>query len=118
MVVEGIEAADLAKGPGHYPGTASFGSDGASAIAGHSSGWGAPFMHMGRLVRGDRIVLTTKDARYVYAVTSTIVVQPTAVWVLGGDLHSSASKKLVLTTCWPVFTHRQRLIVFADLVPA
>ena len=118
MVVEGIEPGDLSKGPGHYPGTASFGSTGASAIAGHSSGWGAPFMHLGRLRRGDRIMLRTKDSSFTYTVTSTLVVQPTAVWVLGGDPHSTAARKLVLTTCWPVFTHRQRLIIFADLTSA
>jgi len=116
IVVEGIEPNDLAKGPGHYPGTAPIGGAGASAIAGHSSGWGAPFMHLGRLRPGDTIVLSTRGSTFVYRVTSTTVVAPTAVQVLAGDPRSTASHKLVLTTCWPVFTHRQRLIVFADLV--
>jgi sortase A len=115
IVVEGIDASDLAKGPGHYPGTAPIGGQGATAIAGHSSGWGAPFMHVGRLHRGDLIVLRTAYRTFTYRVTSTEVVAPTAVQVLSGDPHSLSSHKLVLTTCWPLFTHRQRLIVFADL---
>jgi len=118
IVVDGVRLSDLARGPGWYPTSAPIGADGATAIAGHSSGWGHPFMHLGDLRSGDLVVLRVPGHLYTYAVTRTETVNPDAVWVLAGDPASRASHKLVLTTCTPVFTSRYRLIVWADLVAA
>jgi sortase A len=116
MVVEGVGMKQLAEGPGHYPQSAAIGSQGVTAIAGHSSGWGAPFMHFDRLLEGAIVILDTKNHEYRYVVTHRGVAKPTDIWVLTGDPWSSAPSKLVLTTCWPIFTNRDRLIVWADLV--
>jgi sortase A len=118
IVVDGVSLADLAKGPGWYPTSAPVGDPGATAIAGHSSGWGHPFMHLGDVRTGDLIVLRVPGHLYTYRVTHTRTVGPDAVWVLLGDPLSAASHKLVLTTCTPVFTSRYRLVVFADLISA
>ena len=43
---EGVQLADLAQGPGHYPGTPLPGQIGDAAIAGHRTTHGAPFYHV------------------------------------------------------------------------
>ena len=115
IVVEGTSLDRLAYGPGHYTQTAPFGGRGATAIAGHRTGWGSPFINLDKLRPADEVVLETPSAVYAYRVTRSIVVDPEDSWVLGGDPQSSAERKLVLTTCTPKFTALRRLIVFADL---
>jgi len=116
MVVEGVGMKQLAEGPGHYPQSAPIGSQGVTAIAGHSSGWGAPFMHFDRLLEGATVIVDAKRHEYRYVITHRGVVKPADVWVLNGDPWSSAPSKLVLTTCWPIFSSKERLILWGDLV--
>jgi sortase A len=116
IVVEGIGMKQLAMGPGHYPHTVPIGTPGVSAIAGHSSGWGAPFMRIGRLQPGDLIIVKARGKTFRYRVMNTFVVEPNAMWVLQGNPSSPAKMQLVLTTCWPVFTNKHRLILWADLI--
>ena len=59
IVVSGTAESDLAKGPGHYVGTAAPGQAGNVAIAGHRTTNGAPFNRLGQLAIGDKIFLTT-----------------------------------------------------------
>src|SRR6266542_4367856 len=100
IVVEGIGMRELAKGPGHYPHTVPVGDPGVSAIAGHSSGWGAPFMKLGRLQPGDLIVVKARGHTLRYRLTNSFVVEPNNVWVVNGNPQSPAERQLVLTTCW------------------
>lgn len=116
MVVEGVGMKQLAEGPGHYSQSAPIGSQGVTAIAGHSSGWGAPFMRFDRLLEGAVVILDARKHEYRYIITHRGVVKPTDVWVLKGDPWSRAPSKLVLTTCWPIFTSKERLILWGDLV--
>ena len=76
IVVEGVDVADLRKGPGHYPGTALPGVRGNVAIAGHRTTYGAPFQDINELDPGDEIILTTVTGRYVYRVTGTTDREP------------------------------------------
>jgi sortase A len=112
-VVEGTTEADLSKGPGHYIGTAVPGQAGNVAIAGHRTTYGAPFNGLGRLVRGDRIILTTvfgQNLTYVVAGTPQAV-SPSDVAVLNyfGD------NRITLTTCNPEFSSTQRLVAVGML---
>lgn len=116
IVVEGVKLSDLAYGPGHYPTSAKIGSKGASAIAGHRTGWGSPFINLDKVSPGDEIVLETVEATYTYRVTSTKIVNPTETGVLAGDPSSKATHKLVVTTCTPKYTSKRRLIIFGDLI--
>lgn len=116
ITVEGVSRAALAKGPGRYPETARLGEPGTTGIAGHRTGWGAPFFDLDKLERGDSVTFTTTTGIYTYKVTRKIVVDPEDVWVLNGDPRSRAAFKLALTTCTPKFTSLRRLIVWADLV--
>lgn len=117
IVVEGVSLSVLGYGPGRYPDSADIGAKGVTAIAGHRTGWGSPFINLDKLSAGDEIILRTAQATYTYRVTrSDVVVKPTDYWVIKGDPNSKAPSKLTLTTCTPKYTSKNRLIVWADLV--
>lgn len=117
LVVEGVSLSRLSFGPGRYPSTAKFGSQGSSAVAGHRTGWGSPFINLDKLRAGDEIEVESIDGvRYRYRVTKRIIVGPEATWVLDGNPDSTATSQLTLTTCDPKFTSRNRMIVWADLI--
>ncbi|MFE7956945.1 class E sortase [Streptomyces sp. NPDC057413] len=123
VVVEGVGQGDLAKGPGHYPGSALPGAVGNFAVAGHRTGWGEPFRRLDELVRGDALVVEWRGRTYTYQVTATKTVKPTDVGVVlpvpnkPGATPDKA--RITLTTCAdrdPVtraYTHR--LIVWGEL---
>ena len=69
MVVEGVGDDDLARGPGHFPGTALPGEVGNFAVAGHRATHGEPFAHLDKLEEGDPVVVETVDGWLVYDVT-------------------------------------------------
>jgi sortase A len=110
-VVSGTNTGDLAKGPGHYTGTALPGQYGNVAIAGHRTTHGAPFNRLAELARYDHIYLTDlAGQRLDYVVVATpFAVSPSDTSVLNyfGD------NRLTLTTCNPEFSATQRLIVVA-----
>lgn len=115
VVVEGVERADLKKGPGHYPGTALPGQLGNVVISGHRTTYGAPFNRLDELNPGDPVVIETRTAWFTYTVQRVFVVKPTAVAVTypvpdhPGAIPSQ--RLLTLTTCNPKYSARQRLIV-------
>jgi sortase A len=111
VFVEGTEAPDLRRGPGHYPATPLPGQRGTVAIAGHRTTYGAPFHDVDKLRRGDRIELDMPYGRFTYRVERLKIVEPTAVDVtdpVGYD-------RLVLSACHPLYSAAQRIIVFARL---
>ncbi len=117
IVVDGVRLSDLAYGPGRYPSSVRIGRAGSTAIAGHRTGWGSPFLNMDKLNPGARVALETSDGKvHVYRVTRSIVVGPDDGWVLRGNPNSKAERQLTLTTCTPKYTSRNRLIVWADFV--
>jgi sortase A len=112
-VVEGTAEGDLAKGPGHYIGTAMPGQSGNVAIAGHRTTYGAPFNHLDQLTTGDRVMLTTTSGELLTYVVSQapVAVSPRDVLIL----NTFADNRLTLTTCNPKFSASQRLVVVATL---
>lgn len=118
--VEGVSNADLAKGPGHYPGTAMPGEVGNTVFSGHRTTYGGPFNRLDELVAGDQILVDTASATHVYRMTGSKIVLPTDVSVIApvpGKPGAKAKKaRLTLTTCHPKFSAAYRLIVFAELV--
>jgi sortase A len=113
VVVEGIGGGDLRKGPGHYPDTALPGQRGTVGIAGHRTTYGAPFRHVDDLERGDRIALRMPYGTFAYRVERTRIVAPTAVEVVD----PVAYDRLVLTACHPLYSAKERIVVFARLEP-
>lgn len=117
FVVEGTSRDELARGPGHYVGTALPGEDGNMAIAGHRTTYAAPFFHLHQLQEGDEVHVTGRDGRrHVYRFLERRIVAPTETWVLEPDPLGRGRPLLTLTTCHPRFSAAQRMIVFAELV--
>ncbi len=118
-VFEGTDLAVLAKGVGHYSGTAVPGEVGNFAVAGHRTTWGRPFHDIDLLRDGDRVVVRTADHVYVYAVTGHEVVLPTRVEVVAPvpDDPGAApdAAVLTLTSCHPRYSATERYVVHAAL---
>jgi sortase A len=110
-VVEGTDADNLRKGPGHYPDTPLPGQHGTSAIAGHRTTYGAPFRNLDKLKRNDRIVVELPYGTFVYRVDRTQIVDDSALWVTKRVGHD----QLVLTACHPLYSAAQRIVAFARL---
>jgi sortase A len=111
VFVAGTGSKSLKKGPGHYPRTPLPGQDGTVGVAGHRTTYLAPFRHLDRLRRDDRIVATMPYGRFSYRVEGSRVVRPSRLSVLRRASHD----RLVLTTCTPLFSAARRLIVTARL---
>lgn len=112
VIVEGVQAAQLRTGPGHYPGTPLPGEAGNVAIAGHRTTYAHPFYDLNAVTAGDKIVITTPQGIFVYAARSSSVVSPTDVSVVG----PTPGAQLTLTTCTPRFSASTRLVLHAVLV--
>lgn len=105
----GVGAPVLAKGPGHYPGTALPGDGGTIGLAGHRVTHTRPFLRLNRLRKGDAIILVLRGRRHAYRVFTMRIVPPHQVWPLAGR----GGEQLVLTACHPPRTDALRLVVFA-----
>ena len=105
-VVEGTTLAQLAEGPGHVPGTQLPGEPGNFAVAAHDITAGNPFLHLGRLRKGDGIAVTTVNGTYQYRVLSERVVRYTDVGVLDPVPDEPGQQPvqqfITLLTCTPV----------------
>jgi sortase A len=120
VVIEGVDPADLRKGPGHYPGTALPGEKGNFVVSGHRTTYSAPFNRADELHDGDRILVDTRAGQFIYKVTGKKVVSPGQVDVTSPvPFHpgqSPARRLITLTTCHPKFSAAKRLIIFGELV--
>lgn len=121
-VVAGVTPEQLARGPGHYPGTALPGELGNVVVAGHNSrtNAGAPFVDLEHVRVGDAIVLETSAGAWTYTVTATRVVPPTAVSVLlpvrDDPVGTPVTSQLTLITCDYSLGATNRLVVEAEIV--
>jgi sortase A len=111
VVVKGSSPGDLREGPGTYDQSPLPGVPGTAAIAGHRTTYLAPFRHLDSLRPGDRITMEMPYATFTYRVERTRIVGPDAVWIL----RRMAYDRLVLSACHPLFSAKQRIVVFARL---
>jgi sortase A len=109
IVVQGTEAGDLRKGPGHYPSTAFPGEGSTVAVAGHRTTYGAPFSRIDALESGDAITVELPYGTVEYRVTSHRIVDDNDLSVL----ESRDREELVLQACHPRFFSSQRYLVYA-----
>jgi len=118
-VIEDTGLDVLARGVGHYVGTAMPGEVGNVGLAGHRTTYGAPFNRIHELQPGDRVVIETAAAYSVYVVDSHTIVPPTHTEVIApvpGEPGAAASEGwLTMTSCHPMFSARERYIVHARL---
>jgi sortase A len=117
VVVEGVRQIDIRYAPGHYPSSAQAGQIGNFSVAGHRSP--AIFWDLDKMRAGDVVVVETRTTFYIYKVTSTEIVKPTAVEVVAPVPDQPGVKPtvamLTLTTCNPKWDNYQRLIVHGQL---
>lgn len=73
VVIEGTEAEDLAKGPGHLVGSAIPGQPGTSAILGRSSTYGSAFDRIDELKAGQVVTVTTAQGEHTYEIIDSTV---------------------------------------------
>lgn len=123
VVGEGTSRAvldSLEQGLAHYTDSAQPGQLGNFAVAGHRNGQGGPFTHLDELRVGDRIVVQTATAWYVYEFRNHEYVPPTAVGVVAAVPQQPTTppdgRYLTLTTCNPEWSAAGRLIAYATLV--
>jgi sortase A len=109
VVVRGTRPDDLERAPGLLDTTALPGERGTVAIAGHRTTYGAPFRHLDRLRRGDRLTVAMPYATLRYAVEDARIVDAGDVSVLRTVGHP----RLVLTACHPLFSAARRIVVYA-----
>jgi sortase A len=109
VVVRGTRPDDLERAPGLLDDVALPGEAGTAAIAGHRTTYGAPFRHIDRLRRGDRLTVTMPYGTFRYAVEGTRIVDPGDLSVLRTVGHS----RLVLSACHPLFSAARRIVVYA-----
>ncbi|GGL03777.1 class E sortase [Salinibacterium xinjiangense] len=116
-VAEGIDADVLRNGIGHYPGTQIPGDVGNAAFAAHRTGNGSPFFDIEKLQVGDSIYFEMEAGWYRYVVRSLEYVPATGVGVLEPVPQSpdiaATDRILTLTSCNPVFTADERIIVYS-----
>jgi len=104
----------LKKGPAHYPATADpWDGTGRVGIAGHRTTYLHPFLNLDQVRAGDMIELHTQRGIYIYEVDRNFK-RPEAG--SGVVLEQTKRPTLVLTTCHPKYSSRERLIVTATLV--
>jgi sortase A len=109
VVVEGTGSDDLKRGPGRDARTFMPGEGKLVYIAGHRTTYSAPFAHIDRLERGDRVRLEMPYATVVYVVTRHRIVDDQDLSVL----RSGAREEVALQACHPRFFATQRYIVWA-----
>jgi sortase A len=110
VVLEGTDLPELAKGPGWYRESVLPG-EGNTAIAGHRTMHGAWFRHLDKLSEGDEIIVGYDLRGYTYRVEEVFVVAKND-WSVIDDCGYPV---LTLTTCHPVGSASQRLVVRAAM---
>lgn len=111
VVVEGVGTEDLKLGPGHMPTTALPGDEGNAVISGHRTTYGGPFHDLHLLEVGSPISFFYPNGREAeFIVTEVLIVAPTDVWVI----ENREGSTLTLTTCNPIGSARERLVIFAE----
>ncbi|MDO4540544.1 MAG: class E sortase [Syntrophomonadaceae bacterium] len=112
-VIGGTSVQQLKRAPGLYSNSLLPCATGATvSIAAHRDVYGAWFYNIDRMTDGDRMYLHLGDKTYTYEYESTLIVEPTDTSVLNQRGYGS----LVLTSCTPKGTSKQRIIVIGRLI--
>ena len=117
LVGDGVSADVLRRVPGRYPQTAGLGEPGNIAIAGHRTGWTAPFRRINDLRQGDHIILQSPNGeRFEYEVVRKFVTNASDLSVLDQSPRFGSDFIVTLTTGEPLRSSERRLIIQGVLV--
>lgn len=115
---EEIYKQKLLAGVAHANGSYFPGQDGMVFLFAHSTDsiarileYNAKFINIYQLDVGDKVELNYKGKLYQYNITDKKIISPKEI-----ELIRQANSDLVLSTCWPLGTNWQRLILFAEVV--
>jgi sortase A len=112
LMVNGTDHDTLKKGPGRDGRTFMPGENRLVYIAGHRTTYLAPFSHIDRLRRGDRVTIEVPYGTFIYAVTRHRIVKSTDLSVLRSPQHELVE----LQACHPRFFATHRYIAYAQLL--
>ncbi len=118
QIVSGISDDRLALGVGWYKVSQKPGTKGNIGLAGHRTTFPAPFFFLDKMRVADSVILIVGNELHRYLVKGNEsgepydVVQPSAIGVLSYLGYDSVT----LTTCTPIGTANQRLVVHAKLM--
>ena len=112
ILVDGTDHHSLTKGPGRDVRTAMPGEGKLVYIAGHRTTYLAPFSHIDRLRKGDRVTLRMPYATLVYSITGHRIVVASDLSVL----KSHGYEQIALQACHPRFFATHRYIAYGKLV--
>jgi sortase A len=111
IVVEGTNADQLRKGPGHLPVSPLPGQIGNSVLAAHAIAYGGPFGDLRRLHDGDVIRTLTGQGSFTYRVTGHKAVGPSDI----GPMRATPDNRLTMITASGLLASH-RYVVTASLV--
>lgn len=121
-VVAGVEADDLSRGVGWYPGSALPGQIGNMALAGQRVTHGEPFRRLLELKVGDEVIVETATAVFTYTLISApadLTVASDQSWVIdpvpGQSDEIPTQAFLTLTTAEDLVATDDRSVGFATL---
>jgi sortase A len=108
ILVDGTDSNSLESGPGVDRRTSLPGLGQLVYVAGHRTTFGAPFARIDRLRPGDRIEVDMPYGRFVYRVTSHVIVPANDL----DRLTTRGREEIALQACHPRFSARERYIVY------
>lgn len=110
-VVQGDSWEQLKKGVAQHVGTPNPGETGNIVLSGHNDVFGEVFRDLDKLQPGDVVILLTSQRRYVYVITGSQLVEPTAVEVMA----PTPDRRVTLISCHPYLVDIHRIVVSAVL---
>lgn len=124
-IVRGFGEESLAKGVAWYPQGARVGQVGNYVLAGHRITHGEPFSRFPDLRRGDKVIIETRTASYIYRLRNagqSITVDFHTSWPLwpvpdpDAERRKPTERLITMLTCSELFHTDNRNVVIGDLV--
>ncbi len=110
-IVQGDGWEQLKKGVGQHIGSVNPGKPGNIVLTAHNDVFGQIFRQLDQLKAGDAIIVFTPQRSFTYIVTSSEIVAPTQVEVMGATTQAVAT----LISCYPYMVDNKRIIIRAAL---
>ena len=110
-VVQGDNWEQLKKGVGQQVGTPDPGNKGNIVLSGHNDVYGEVFRYLDRLAPGDKVIIFTSRRQYIYVITGTQMVEPTAVEVVA----QTSDARVTLISCHSYLIDDHRIVGSAIL---